>query len=119
MAEVGLVVGNDPETERWNYRPVGQVGLNPVFSWPPRPGAVVRWYRGAWLQITAVSVPLMLALILYFAILPPLEAMKTFAWGWVATIWAMNVGGGQGLGVFGRRPVLIGRYRWRAQCNMA
>ena len=45
----------DREAERWHHRPEGMVALNPLFSWPPRPMAVLRWYRGAWLQITALT----------------------------------------------------------------
>ena len=32
---------NDGEADRWNYRPEQPVALNPVFSWPPRPMAVL------------------------------------------------------------------------------
>jgi sterol desaturase/sphingolipid hydroxylase (fatty acid hydroxylase superfamily) len=92
MADAAPDFQNDPEADRWNHRPSRGVPLNPLFDWPPRPRRVWGWYRGAWLQFTALSVPFLLAVILYIAILPPVEAMKSFAWGWVLTIWAMNVG---------------------------
>ena len=82
----------DPEAERWNYRPARGVPLNPLFEWPLRPSKVWAWYRSAWLQITALTCCFVLAMVLYFAFLPPLETMQNFAWGWVLTVWAMNVG---------------------------
>ena len=82
---------NDPENARWNYRPPHVVGLNPLFSWPPNPGAVLRWYSGAWLQITSLTVCFAIAVVAYVWFLPPLEAMKTFAPGWILTLWLLNV----------------------------
>jgi len=52
----------DPEAARWNYRPEEPVNLNPLFTWPPRPAAVLKWYSGAWLQITALTLCMVLAI---------------------------------------------------------
>ena len=81
---------DDPEAERWNHHP-GQVGLNPLFSWPPDPVAVFRWYRGAWFQITAVTIPFALAVAVWWALIPPLATMQTFAIGWMAQVWLANL----------------------------
>ena len=81
----------DAEAERWHYRPPQPVKLNPLFAWPPDPGAVVAWYRGAWLGITALTVTFLIAVLVYVAFLPPLESMATFRPGWMATIWLLNV----------------------------
>ena len=81
----------DPEADRWNYRPEGQVGLNPLFSWPPNFAGAVRWYRGAWLELTALSVPFLVAVAIYLWFLPPLEQMANFQIGWVFTIWLLNI----------------------------
>ena len=81
----------DPEADRWNYRPEGPVGLNPLFSWPPNFSGAVRWYRGAWLELTALTVPFLVAVIIYLWFLPPLEEMVTFQFGWVFTIWLLNL----------------------------
>ncbi|WP_171133765.1 MULTISPECIES: sterol desaturase family protein [unclassified Ruegeria] len=82
---------HDAEAARWNYRPEGPVGLNPLFSWPPRPMEVLNWYKGAWLQITALTLCMSIALIVYFAFLPPLEAMQSFEPGWMFRIWLLNM----------------------------
>lgn len=82
----------DPEADRWNHRPERGVPLNPLFEWPPRPAKIWAWYRGAWLQMTALTVPFLLALVLYFTFLPTLATMQSFSWRWILTIWAMNAG---------------------------
>ncbi|MCP5087129.1 MAG: sterol desaturase family protein [Rhodobacteraceae bacterium] len=81
----------DPESDRWNYRPAHPLALNPLFSWPPSPMAILNWYRGAWLQITAVSTCMALALLIWWLILPPLAAMASFAPGWMAWVWLANM----------------------------
>ncbi|WP_170765414.1 sterol desaturase family protein [Ruegeria lacuscaerulensis] len=81
----------DPESVRWNYRPEGPVALNPMFSWPPRPSAVWKWYSGAWLQITSLTLCLALALVAYVFFFPSLEAMRSFAPGWMFRIWLLNM----------------------------
>lgn len=81
----------DPEATRWNYRPVNPVGLNPLFTWPPRPAAVLRWYREAWLQLTSLTLCLALAIAAYVWFLPPLEAMQSFAPGWMFRVWLLNM----------------------------
>ncbi|NVK98017.1 sterol desaturase family protein [Ruegeria pomeroyi] len=81
----------DAEAARWNYRPENPVGLNPLFSWPPRPAAVLRWYRGAWLQLTSLTLCLVLAVAAYTWFLPPLEAMQSFAPGWMFRVWLLNM----------------------------
>ncbi|KIC25593.1 MULTISPECIES: sterol desaturase family protein [unclassified Leisingera] len=81
----------DREAERWHYHPKGPVPLNPLFSWPPRPAAVLRWYRGAWMEITALSVPFVLALMAYAWFLPPLAEMASFNPGWMLQVWLANL----------------------------
>ncbi len=81
----------DPEAERWNYRPEGSVPLNPLFAWPPRPLAVLHWYRGAWLQVTSLTVCFLMSAAVYAWVLPPLEVMQSFRPGWMITVWLMNV----------------------------
>ena len=85
------MTATDPEAERWHHRPEHLVPLNPLFVWPPSPRAVWAWYRGAWLQLTSLTLCLGIALIAYFAFLPPLETMKTFAFDWMFTVWLMNM----------------------------
>ncbi|MCY3984864.1 MAG: sterol desaturase family protein [Roseovarius sp.] len=89
--KANAAVSDDAETQRWNYRPDGAVPLNPVFSWPPKPRDIIAWYAGAWLQITSLTLTMGLAVAAYLLFLPPLEAMQTFAPGWMLTIWLLNM----------------------------
>ncbi|WP_170410608.1 sterol desaturase family protein [Ruegeria atlantica] len=81
----------NPESARWHYHPEGPVGLNPLFQWPPRPSAVLKWYSGAWLQITALTLCLSLAAVAYAFFFPSLETMQSFAPGWMFRIWLLNM----------------------------
>ncbi|MDJ0629667.1 MAG: sterol desaturase family protein [Rhodobacter sp.] len=81
-------IGN--EQDRWNHHP-GEVQLNPLFNWPIRPAAVWRWYSGAWLALTALTVCFAVAILIYVWFLPPLEQMRTFEPGWVLRIWLINL----------------------------
>ncbi len=82
----------DEESERWQYRPAQPVALNPLFQWPVDLRAVLRWYRGAWLQMTSLVVCMGFALAAWLWVLPPLEQMQQFAPGWMARLWLMNLG---------------------------
>ncbi len=82
---------HDGEAARWNYRPSEPVGLNPLFSWPLNVRAILRWYSGAWLQITTVTLALVLAVLVYIAFLPPLAEMKTLRADWILRIWLLNM----------------------------
>ncbi|KIC29420.1 sterol desaturase family protein [Leisingera sp. ANG-M6] len=81
----------DREAERWHYHPKGPVPLNPLFSWPPRPAAVLRWYRGAWMEITSLTLCFLLALAVYAWMLPPLAEMGEFRPGWMLRVWLANL----------------------------
>ena len=86
------MTATDPESDRWNHRPDDLVPLNPLFSWPPNPRAVWNWYSGAWLQFTSLTLCMVMALVIYFALLPPLADMKTLGFGWVFRVWLINMG---------------------------
>ena len=81
----------DPEADRWHYRPENPVALNPLFTWPIDPKAVALWYRGAWLQATALSICFVMALLVWLALIPPLSDMQSFAPGWMFQVWLANL----------------------------
>ena len=92
MSMTDPVIGRtDEEAARWNHRPANVIPLNPLFSWPPKPVAVLNWYRGAWLTITSVTVTFILAVAVYSWFLPPLEAMQNLEPGWMFRIWLINI----------------------------
>jgi len=84
-------LSQDPETQRWNHHPGREVMLNPLFQWPPDVMGAARWYRGAWLQVTGLTVPFVLAVVMYVTLIPPLAAMQSFAAGWMFQVWLANM----------------------------
>lgn len=80
----------DGEAARWHYRPDAPVALNPLFAWPPRPLAVLRWYGRYWLAITSSTVTVIVAIAVYLLVLPPLEDMATWHWSWMARVYLAN-----------------------------
>ncbi|MEO0486531.1 MAG: hypothetical protein AAF092_11525 [Pseudomonadota bacterium] len=98
------------EPRRWNHHP-GEVRLNPLFAWPPRPTAVLPWYANYGLAITTTTVTVIAAVIAWLIFLPPLDAMAQWHWGWVARVCLSNLiphclcAGGLHLWL----------YRWRSQ----
>ncbi|MEL6219176.1 MAG: sterol desaturase family protein [Pseudomonadota bacterium] len=79
------------EARRWNHRPDVPLPLNPVFAWPPRPMAVLRWYAGYWLTLSTGTLLLALSLLFWWFLLPPLEAMRELSPGWILQLWLCNL----------------------------
>ena len=51
--------------------------MNPLFTWPLRPMAVLRWYVGAWLPVTASMLIVVLAFVSVALAAPTLEQAAT------------------------------------------
>lgn len=81
---------NDEESARWNYRPAEPVALNPLFGWPPRPMAILRWYSSMWLQLSTVTLCAAMAGLVWWLFLPPLESMTNWHWSWMTRVYLAN-----------------------------
>ncbi|MDJ0822987.1 MAG: sterol desaturase family protein [Paracoccaceae bacterium] len=82
---------SDAEAARWHYKPEGEVAMNPLFHWPPRPMAVLRWYAAYWLALSSTTFALALAVLGYLLFLPPLEQMAQLSPGWMLQVWLLNL----------------------------
>jgi len=83
---------DDADASReWHHHPDLPLPLTPIFDWPPRPLAALRWLADSWLTISMVLVELALAVIVYAWFHPEPEAMRTLAPGWIGQIWARNM----------------------------
>lgn len=74
--------------KRGNWKPGGKLQVAPLFDWPPRPGALLRWLPGyflPWNLLFAGS-----ALLYWYAIIPAPETMQTLSWGWILRLLAVN-----------------------------
>ena len=75
----------------WHYTPDLPVRLSPIFSWPPRPLAWLKWISGYWLAISAVTLNFAFAWAVYSWFQPDWSSMQSIEVGWVAQIWLRNV----------------------------
>ena len=79
------------ESREWNWHPNLPVAVSPIFSWPPKPIATLKWFTNYWLPVTESLIYALLAVGVWFFLVPPLEEMRALDWGWVLQIWARNV----------------------------
>ena len=75
----------------WHWNPALPIPVSPVFAWPPRPMAAMRWLAGYWLAVSATLMELAFAVGVWWLTQPEWEVMRTLAPGWVLTIWLRNL----------------------------
>lgn len=87
-AEDGM---SETELKGWNHVPELPIRVSPFFTWPLRPVEMVKWVWNSWFLISEklIIVGIAFACLEWFH--PPLEETQTFAWGWVAEIYARNM----------------------------
>jgi len=72
--------------------PVIPITPPPVLVWPPRPIALAKFLFGCPGYFLPINILYMgLAVLTWFVFTPDLARMKTFAWDWVAIIYAQNL----------------------------
>ncbi|MEQ8654558.1 MAG: sterol desaturase family protein [Kiloniellales bacterium] len=75
----------------WNWQPELPIEVSPLFDWPPRPLAWLKWMAGYWLAIGAVTLEFGLAWAIYLWFLPAWETMQSLHWAWVLQVWLGNL----------------------------
>ena len=78
------------ESKSWNWHPDIPIQYSPLFSFPPNPLSIAKWYIGAWLPLTELTCYLLLAIAVFFWVQPPLHETRTFSLDWVTALWARN-----------------------------
>ena len=86
--EYGTAAG---ESKSWNYHPDIPIRTSPLFEFPPKPLAILRWFAGAWLPLTEFGLYVLLAFAVWRWLAPPAGAAETLSIGWVGAIWARNL----------------------------
>ena len=76
---------------QWNYRPEVPIRTSPVFSWPPEPGNVVRWFAARWFVLGENLILVALACITWYYFQPSLDETATLEFGWIAAMFFRNV----------------------------
>jgi lathosterol oxidase len=75
----------------WNHKPALPIPNSPLFDWPPRPAAAVRWVSNRWINISYSSLFLLIAVLVYMFAGPSAETASLLAPGWIFQIWFRNL----------------------------
>lgn len=73
----------------WNHAPDGPIVVSPLWEWPPRPLAVLKWYADGWFPLTINLGILALAFLSWVLFSPALETTQNLG-VWVLGIWIRN-----------------------------
>ena len=76
----------------WNYHPDLPLADGSVFRWPVRGGFLAGWFLRNWLTLSERVLMVMLAAVCWWLFYPPLSAVETLSFGWIAQVWAVNLG---------------------------
>jgi sterol desaturase/sphingolipid hydroxylase (fatty acid hydroxylase superfamily) len=76
----------------WNFHPALPIAMSPVFDIPPKPKAALAWLFGTWTKLTPPVSHLTFALIAFMFFWPAMSQMQSLTWGWMAQIFAINLG---------------------------
>lgn len=80
-----------PTSGEWNYHPELPLADDSIFRWPPKPAHLAGWFARNWLVLSERVIMALVAVALYLAAYPPLEVARSFAMGWIAQVWAVNI----------------------------
>ncbi len=75
---------------RGNWVPHRRCDFGPLFSWPVRPTAIVRWFVTGYV-LSWQLLYFVVALIAWLVATPSLDAMRTFAPGWIGAVLVRNL----------------------------
>ena len=81
-------LNNGTRDKRGNWSPNEPAGTAPLFVWPPRPLAVLKWLPHYFFPYNILF--FLSALAWWHWVIPPAELMQTLAWGWVLKLFAVN-----------------------------
>ena len=73
----------------WNHVPEVPIQVSPLWQWPPKPVAALRWYFDSWFFLTINMAIAAISFAAYFWASPNLEAAARPGW-WIAGIWLRN-----------------------------
>ena len=86
-----------PRAERsirsdWNWHPELPILNSPLFVWPLRPVAILRWFAKSWFALSMTIATLCTALVVWMFLQPPLEQSVSFEFDWIAQMYLRNLG---------------------------
>ncbi len=86
-------MSEDPKSpaSEWNWHPSLPIPTSPVFSWPPKPIAGLKWLASYWLWISGTTMEILVAILIWNFFMPDMETMATLSLGWVSQIYVRNL----------------------------
>ena len=75
----------------WAHVPELPIGVAPLWQWPPRPLAVLKWYWDGWFFVTVKLILVGIAVVTWYWLTPPLSTFETFHLGWISTLFLRNL----------------------------
>jgi len=79
------------ENKAWNYHPDLPLKDPSIFVWPPNPAFLMRWFARNWLTLSERVLMVIIAVGLWLVAYPKLETAQSFAFGWIAQVWLVNM----------------------------
>lgn len=80
------------QSRDWNYHPDLPLQDPSIFARPTDLGYLAQWFRKNWLSLSERMILLIIAVGAWYFLYPALEVSKSFAFGWIAQTWAINMG---------------------------
>lgn len=79
------------DSKAWNYHPDLPLRDPSIFALGWRPRAWAGWLARHWLTLSERVLLVALSLLLWWLAYPGLDQAQSFAWGWVAQVWLVNM----------------------------
>lgn len=76
--------------QEWNHTPDLPIAVSPLWQWPPRPLAVLKWYADSWFFLTINMGILAVAVVSVLWLSPTLDQALTLGFSWILLILVRN-----------------------------
>ena len=76
--------------QEWNHVPEVPIAVSPLWQWPPKPLATLKWYADGWFFLTINMAILGLAWASYLWLSPTLDQSLTLTISWIVLIFLRN-----------------------------
>ena len=83
--------GERSMSREWHWHPDLPIPVSPLFDWPPRPAAAVKWLAGYWLAASMIVFEVATACLVWYLLQPSLETTATLAVDWIALMYLRNL----------------------------
>lgn len=78
-------------TREWNYHPAVPLQNPSIFRWPITGAELAAWFMRNWLSMSERVMMVLVAIALWYFCYPSLETARSFAFGWVLQVYAINI----------------------------